>query len=231
MLAFGTDGYLYIAFGTGGTAISLQHNAQDLGSLLGKILRVDVDGGNPYAIPPDNPFVNQPGARGEVWAYGLRNPWRFAFDRATNDLYIGGPGQFTREWINFQPAGASGTNFGWPMFEGTICWENWVGPCDPAGLSLPIVEYNTYSNGGCVIIGGYVYRGTAYALLQGAYLFTDFCSGRISTTARDASGTWVTTELLDTNLMISSFGEDETGELYVTDINGGGVYRVVASAR
>ena len=230
MLAFGPDGYLYIGLGTGGTAVELQYNAQSLGSLLGKILRIDVDNGDPYAIPPDNPFVNRPDARPEVWAWGLRNPYRFAFDRATGDMYIGGPGQFTRESIYFQPAGQGGINFSWPMYEGTVCWESWTGPCDPAGMSLPIVEYVTYAAGNCVVIGGNVYRGARYPALQGAYLFGDFCSGRIWATARDAAGNWQPmTELAQLpGVLLSSFGEDESGELYVTDIQNGTVYRIVA---
>ncbi len=132
-LAFGPDGFLYIGFGTGGTQEQLQLNAQDPGDLLGKILRIDVDRGDPYAIPPGNPFVGQPGARPEVWAYGLRNPWRFSFDRATGDLYIASPGEFKREWINFHPAGGpAGQNFGWPVLEGNICWRQPT--CDPSGL-------------------------------------------------------------------------------------------------
>lgn len=232
-VVFGPDGYLYLGLGTGGTAVELQHNAQDLGSLLGKILRIDVDNGDPYAIPPDNPFVGTPGARPEVWAYGLRNPYRFAFDPATGDLYIGGPGQFTWEWINYHPAeGLGGQNYGWPMFEGRECWSEWVGPCDPAGLDLPIIVRPTYGDGNCVIIGGHVYRGAAFPLLQGAYLYGDFCSGRIWAAARDATGAWATTEMLRLDgAMIGSFGEDEGGELYVTDIVGGVIYRIVATPR
>jgi glucose/arabinose dehydrogenase len=230
MITFGPDGYLYIGLGTGGAKEELQQKAQDLESLLGKILRIDVDRGDPYGIPPDNPFVNTPGARPEIWAYGLRNPWRFSFDRATGDLYIGGPGQFQREWINFQPAGSrGGENYGWPILEGTACWRQ--PSCDPSGLELPIAEYNTYEAGNCVIIGGYVYRGPTYPLLQGAYLFGDFCSGRIWTAARDATGAWVTTEMLKSNALISSFGEDQAGELYLTDIEGGAVYRIIANRR
>ncbi|MBI3978206.1 MAG: PQQ-dependent sugar dehydrogenase, partial [Chloroflexi bacterium] len=230
MLAFGPDGYLYIGLGTGGASVNLQANAQDLGTLLGKILRIDVDGGDPYAIPPDNPFRRQPGARPEVWAYGLRNPWRFAFDRATGDLYIGGPGEFKREWVHFVPAGTpGGRNFGWPILEGSICWR--VATCDRRGLELPVVEYPTYEGGNCVVIGGSIYRGRQYPLLRGAYLYGDFCTGRIWAAARNAAGAWSTTELFRLSGLISSFGEDEAGELYVADIHNGAVYRLVARPR
>lgn len=230
MIAFGADGYLYMGLGTGGTAVELQHKAQDLSSLLGKILRIDVDRGDPYAIPADNPFVRRAGARGEVWAYGLRNPWRFSFDRVTRDLYIGGPGEFKREWVNFQPASAPpGQNFGWPILEGTICWRQ--NSCDRTGLPLPIIEYNTYEDGNCVVIGGYVYRGQKYPLLQGAYLYGDFCSGRVWAAWRNAAGAWQTAEVLRIATLISSFGEDEAGELYVTGIQNGNVYRITATAR
>ncbi|MFW6075326.1 MAG: PQQ-dependent sugar dehydrogenase [Chloroflexota bacterium] len=223
------EGYLYIGLGTGGTAVELQHEAQNLDSLMGKILRIDVDSGDPYGIPPDNPFVDDSDARPEVWAYGLRNPWRFSFDDATGDLYIGGPGQFTREWINYQPAELpGGQNFGWPMFEGTVCWEDWEGDCgDGEGLLLPILEYETYSDGNCVVIGGEVYRGDDYPELQGAYLFADFCSGRIWAGWQDESGEWQQTLMLESDAMISSFGVDEDGEVYVADLQAGSIYRIV----
>ncbi len=230
-LLFGRDNYLYIGLGTGGAEVELQHHSQDLGALYGKILRIDVDNGDPYGIPPDNPFVDVPDARPEVWAYGLRNPWRFAFDRATNDLYIGGPGQFTEEWINFQGVDdPAGQNFGWPMYEGSQCWEEWGGSCDPSGHVPPILTYPTYANGNCVVIGGYVYRGPDFPGLQGAYLFGDFCSGRLWAGWRDASGAWQMTEMFQVPGLISSFGEDESGELYVCDINNGVIYRIVAAA-
>ena len=230
MLLFGPDGYLYAGTGTGGSEVDLQFLAQDLGSIYGKILRIDVDRGDPYAIPPDNPFVGVDGALEEIWAYGLRNPWRFSLDRATGDLYIGGPGQFTEEWINYQPADVPpGQNFGWPMYEGTQCWENWVGPCDPEGLRLPILTYPTYENGNCVVIGGYVHRGVEQPLLNGAYFFGDFCSGNVWTGWRDDSGTWRMELAFQIPGMVSSFGEDEAGELYVCDIDEGKIYRVIAS--
>jgi glucose/arabinose dehydrogenase len=230
-LLFGRDGYLYIAMGTGTSLDPDQVVAQQLDNLWGKLLRIDVDTGEPYAIPPDNPFVNTPGARPEIWAYGLRNPWRFAFDPLTNDLYIGGPGEFVREWINFVPGGnAAGLNFGWPILEGDQCWEAAILPCDTAGLELPIIVYER-ANQNCVVIGGAVYRGASYPVLNGTYLYSDYCSGRIWGAARDAAGNWSTVELLDTQMLTTSFGEDEAGELYVTDGLTGTVYRITASVR
>jgi glucose/arabinose dehydrogenase len=228
MLEFGADGYLYVGIGTGGAAVELQFLAQDLDSLYGKILRIDVDGGDPYAIPPDNPFVGTEGALNEIWAYGLRNPWRFSFDRANGDLYIGGPGQFTEEWIDFQPGTLpAGENFGWPIFEGTQCWEDWNGPCDPSGLRMPILTYPTYQNGNCVVIGGYVHRGLQDSALNGAYFFGDFCSGNVWTGWRDTSGAWQKELVFQIPGLISSFGEDESGALYICDINNGLIYRIV----
>jgi len=228
MLEFGADGFLYIGTGTGGSAVELQFLAQDLGSIYGKILRVDVDGGDPYSIPADNPFVGVEGALNEIWAYGLRNPWRFSFDRANGDLYIGGPGQFTEEWIDYQPGTIpAGENFGWPIFEGTQCWDDWDGPCDTAGLRMPILTYPTYQNGNCVVIGGYVHRGAVATALNGAYFFGDFCSGNVWTGWPDASGTWQKELVFQIPGLISSFGEDEAGELYVCDINNGIIYRII----
>ncbi|RIK35331.1 MAG: glucose dehydrogenase [Chloroflexi bacterium] len=232
-VVFGPDGYLYLGLGTGGTAVELQYEAINLGSWLGKILRIDVDNGDPYAIPPDNPFVDVPGAKPEVWVYGLRNPYRFAFDSATGDLYIGGPGQFSWDWIDYHPAaGLGGQQFAWPEYEGAVCWESWNDVCDPAGLVLPVIVRPTYGNSNCAIIGGDVYRGAASPALQGAYLYGDFCSGRIWGAARDASGAWVTTELLQVpGALIGSFGVDGAGELYVTDIVNGTIYRLVGTPR
>ena len=230
MLLFGADGYLYIGLGTGGTDRRLQDNAQDLGSLLGKILRIDVNGGDPYAIPPDNPFRTRAGARPEVWAYGLRNPWRFSFDRASGDLYIGSPGEFRREWVLFQAAGTpAGQNFGWPILEGNICYEG--STCNRNGLVLPIFDRNTYENGNCALIGGYVYRGTRQTGLRGAYLHGDFCSGRIWAAIRSSSGAWTSTEMTSIGSQISSFGEGDDGEVYVADVARGNIYRITAAPR
>jgi glucose/arabinose dehydrogenase len=230
-LLFGPDGYLYIGMGTGTSDDPSQIVSQELDNLYGKILRIDVDNGDPYGIPTDNPFVGVEGARGEIWAYGLRNPWRLAFDRQTGDLYIGNPGEFQREWINVQTADRpSGLNYGWPMFEGGQCWEFWDGPCDPAGIETPVM---TYPRGdiNCVIIGGNIYRGAASPLLNGAYFFGDYCSGRVWTLHRDAAGVWQMTEVIDSSMMVGSFGEDEAGEVYVADILGGVIYRIVGVPR
>ena len=225
-LAFGPDGYLYVSLGDGGSAGDPEGNGQDLGTLLGSLLRLDIDSGDPYAIPDDNPFLNQDGARPEIWAYGLRNPWRFSFDRATGDLWIADVGQNVWEEINFQSAaGAGGENYGWNVMEGAHCFEP-AGGCDREGLVLPVLEYD--HDQGCSITGGYRYRGTAIPGLQGAYLFGDYCSGRIWG-AYGAEGEWSSLPLLSSGLRISAFGEDEAGELYVADHGGGAIYRIAPS--
>ncbi|HEX5166667.1 MAG TPA: PQQ-dependent sugar dehydrogenase [Thermomicrobiales bacterium] len=229
-LAFGPDGYLYIGMGTGTSVDADQIVAQQLDNLYGKILRIDVNSGDPYGIPPDNPFVNTPGARPEVWAYGLRNPWRFSFDPANGDVYIGSPGEFAREWINYIPAGsAPGKNFGWPILEGGECWEYWTGDCTTEGFELPIYVRPTYQDGNCVILGGFVYRGQLSPSLNGVYLFSDYCSGRIWGLARDAAGVWQSAELYNLAALVSSFGEDEAGEIYIFEIENGIVYRIVGT--
>lgn len=231
-MVFGPDGYLYIGMGTGTSIDPDQIVAQQLDNLYGKILRIDVNDGDPYGIPSDNPFVGVEGARGEIWAYGLRNPWRLAFDRANGDLYIGGPGEFQREWINYIPAGsASGKNFGWPILEGGECWEFWTGECTTEGFELPIFSRPTYGDGNCVILGGLVYRGQQSPALNGVYLFSDYCSGRIWGLARDDSGEWQDAELYDLPGLVSSFGEDESGELYIFEIEDGNIYRIIGQPR
>ncbi len=225
-LQFGPDGYLYIGMGDGGRAGDPWGNAQNPGVLLGKMLRIDVAGTDTYAVPADNPFLNQPGARPEIWALGLRNPWRFAFDRATNDLYIADVGQNLYEEVDFQPAGSpGGENYGWDVMEGNHCFEPDTN-CDPGGLVLPIVEYDHTL--GCSITGGYVYRGTRYPQLAGIYFFGDFCSGNIWGLKQEASGEWTMTLLLKTDVSISSFGEDAAGEIYVLGYQDGTIYHLVA---
>jgi glucose/arabinose dehydrogenase len=232
MLEFGTDGFLYIGLGTGTPDDPEQIVAQELDNFYGKILRIAVGDYEPYGVPGDNPFVGVEGARPEVWAYGLRNPWRFSFDRQTNDLYIGGPGEFRKEWINFTANGdAAGLNFGWPVIEGDECWEFSPLPCDLNGLELPIITYDTYTEGNCVVIGGYVYRGSQHPSLDGVYFYGDYCSGRIWGAGRDEDGAWQTRELLDTDLLLTSFGEDEDGELYVTGGFNGTIFRLTAPSR
>jgi glucose/arabinose dehydrogenase len=221
-LQFGRDGFLYIGMGDGGSAGDPGDRAQDLGELLGKLLRIDVDAALPYAIPPSNPFVQTPGARGEIWAYGLRNPWRFSFDRETGDLFIADVGQFSWEEVSFQPASsAGGENYGWRRMEGAHCFDPPTN-CNDGSLTLPILEYD--HSLGCAIIGGFRYRGTSFAGMRGVYFYADNCSGRIWA-ATDAAGAWASRELADTALSITSFGEDESGEMYVADGNGG-IYRL-----
>jgi glucose/arabinose dehydrogenase len=216
-LAFGPDGMLYLGLGDGGAGGDPLANAQNPGSLLGKILRLDVESTTGIAIPPDNPFAN------EVWAIGLRNPWRFSFDRATGDLYIGDVGENQFEEIDFQAVGAvGGENYGWNVMEGLHCF---IDPsCDSSGLTLPVAEY-AHAAGDCSVTGGFVYRGAQYPSLQGIYFYGDFCSGRIWGLRRVGTA-WENQLLLDSDLQISSFGEDEAGNLYVADLAGGAIYKI-----
>ncbi len=232
-LQFGPDGYLYIGMGDGGGAGDPQDNAQNLGTLLGKILRIDVDGGSPYRIPPDNPFVenpDDPATLGEIWALGLRNPWRFSFDRGTRDLFIGDVGQGSREEVDFQPAGSpGGQNYGWRLMEGTLCF-NPSSNCNDGTLTLPILEYD--HSLGCSITGGYRYRGSQFPELNGTYFYADFCSGRIWGATRNSDGSWTTSQLLDTPHSITTFGEDEVGEMYLAHYSSSGaIYRIVGQQR
>ncbi|MDX1502159.1 MAG: PQQ-dependent sugar dehydrogenase [Thermoanaerobaculia bacterium] len=222
-IAFGPDGYLYVATGDGGSGGDPQNNAQNLGSLLGKILRLDVDSATPYAVPADNPFVGRAGAAEEIWAYGLRNPWRFSFDRDTGDLYIGDVGQGEREEIDFQPASSpGGENYGWRIREGSQCFEPAVG-CAEEGLTAPVLEY--LHDQGCSVTGGYRYRGPKAATLDRFYLYGDFCSGRVWGGRPNTAGNWRERLLADTGANVSSFGEDEAGRLYLVD-HGGRLYRL-----
>ena len=218
---FGPDGMLYIGMGDGGSGGDPMNNGQRLDTLLGKLLRIDVDGAAPYAIPPDNPFVNRAGARGEIWAYGLRNPWRFSFDRATGRLFLADVGQNQWEEINIIERGG---NYGWRTMEGAHCFNPSTG-CDRTGLALPIAEYDHEQ--GCSVTGGYVYRGSRIRALVGRYLFADYCSGRIWVLADAGGNRWAMAVALTTDFRITSFGEDQTGELYVVDHNGT-VYRLMA---
>ena len=226
-MAFGPDdGYLYLGTGDGGGAGDPLENGQDItGELLGKILRIDVNGTGAgpfdrYAIPADNPFVGDPGDD-EIWAYGLRNPWRISFDRTSGNLFIADVGQGRREEVNRELASSTGgRNYGWDVMEGSLCYEPSSG-CDTSGKVLPVAQYG--HDLGCSITGGHVYRGT-HRDLQGLYVYGDFCSGRIWTMREDGSGETVRK---DTALNISSFGESESGELFVTDLNGA-LYRVIA---
>ncbi len=215
-LLFGPDGYLYIGMGDGGSQGDPFGNGQNTHALLAKLLRIDVDGGEPYGIPADNPFADGVNGAPEVWAYGLRNPWRFTFDRETGDLYVGDVGQNTYEEVNFVPAGVSGVNFGWNIYEGL---HPYSGQALPANAVLPFAEYA--HNEGSSVTGGYVYRGSLVPELQGIYLFADFSSGRLWYAYRDAAGDWQHDILMrGTNQAISSFGEDDDGELYITSFTG-----------
>jgi glucose/arabinose dehydrogenase len=223
-LLFGPDGYLYAGLGDGGSGGDPDGNGQNPATFLGSLLRIDPlpDGG--YAIPGDNPFANSDDGTPEVWAWGLRNPWRFSFDRETGDLYIADVGQNAIEEIDFLPAGSpGGTNFGWSVMEGTTCYQETS--CDTSGLTLPVAEYT--HEFGCSVTGGYVYRGALEPKLEGVYLFGDFCSGLVWGMGRDASGSWVVSDPVETGLRISSFGEDAEGELYLVAISGE-IFRIAA---
>lgn len=220
-LQFGPDGHLYIGMGDGGSAGDPQGNAQNPNSLLGKMLRIDVNV-LPYAIPKTNPFIGPGPPLDEIWALGLRNPWRFSFDRKTGDLYIADVGQNSWEEVDIQPANSrGGENYGWNIMEGAHCFSPRT-DCPQAGLTMPVATYATGKN--CSITGGYVYRGTRVPALTGIYIFGDYCSGRIWGLRKSDRG-WAHTELLDTDLNITSFGEDEGGELYVAH-HGGAIYRI-----
>lgn len=219
-VAFGPDGYLYVGLGDGGSGGDPHNHAQRLDSLLGKVLRVDPRGGAPYAVPSDNPFVGVAGARPEIWAYGLRNPWRWSFDKLTGDLWIGDVGQSSWEEVDFQPAAsAGGENYGWRNHEGNHPY----GGDDLANHSPPVHEY-PHLAGNCSITGGYVYRGTRIPVLHGAYLFADFCAGNVIA-LRTPAGVAIPLETGLSAPLISSFGEGPDGELYVLSL-GGPVYRI-----
>jgi len=232
-IAFGPDGYLYLGFGDGGSAGDPGNRAQSRSTLLGKLLRIDVNrrtGTLPYGIPSTNPYVGRSGLD-QIWASGLRNPWGFSFDRATGDLWIGDVGQ--RAWEEVDRAlavrgrnAARGLNFGWRVMEGAHCYRPSSG-CVRTGKTPPLTEYG-HSAGRCSITGGHVYRGKAYPDLVGAYLFGDYCSGEIWYVDRGAARGVAPRRALDTNARITSFGEDQAGEFYLTDA-AGTLYRVTDS--
>ena len=227
-LAFGNDGKLYIALGDGGSGGDPLGNGQDLGTPLGKILRVDVDAGAPFAVPADNPFVSTPGAFPAIWAYGLRNPWRISFDRASGDLMIGDVGQGAFEEVDVGLASRrGGENYGWNVMEGNHCFDPPAG-CSSAGLTLPVVEYS--HGDGCSITGGYVYRGCRMPGYQGTYFYGDYCTAlvrsfRFQNGAAADQRDW--TSALSRGVdAISSFGVDADGEIYIVD-HTGEIYRIV----
>jgi glucose/arabinose dehydrogenase len=235
-MAFGPDGYLYISTGDGGGGGDPLDSGRDLGSLLAKILRLDVDvdqDADPaYAIPPDNPFVEVDGARPEIWHTGLRNPFRIRFDEVTGDLWIGDVGQNGWEEVDLAPAGTAGLDFGWNLLEGTHCFA--ADPCDDTGLTPPVVEYGR--DQGCVVTGGAVYRGSAQPALSGWYVFADYCSGRFwgvdAEGARAAAERGVLLEpsvVLDSGRSISAIAPGPGGELYATDLDTGELLRILAA--
>jgi len=238
-LQFGPDGYLYIGTGDDGYPGDRWDNAQNKNVLLGKILRIDVDSGKPYSIPKSNPFTNTSQARDEIWAYGLRNPWRFSFDSKTGDMYIADVGEFKWEYIHFQPRESEGgENYGWNYLEG---FHEYRGPnyserfleykvpenIDWQEITFPVVEYG-HGDEGCSITGGYVYRGVDYPNIDGTYLFSDFCSGKIWGLKKVKNSKWIWTEFLDTLFNVSTFGLDENGEIYFADFGKGGIYKIIS---
>ncbi len=248
-MAFGPDGYLYIGMGDGGSGGDPGNRAQNPGELLGKILRIDVErtyspvppGGShyiyipvilrsginpPYLIPTDNPYINTPGYRPEIWALGLRNPWRFSFDRLSGDLYIADVGQNAWEEVDYQPSSSTGgENYGWRILEGNHCYNPSSGCIPPSSYSAPILEYS-HSNG-CSITGGFVYRGGTYPAMQGIYFYGDFCNGKIWGAYNDNG--WQTSLLTTAPFMISTFGEDEAGEVYLAGYSNGKIYLLQGS--
>jgi glucose/arabinose dehydrogenase len=225
-LSFGRDGYLYAGFGDGGGQGDPRGNGQNLNTLLAKMLRIDpggASGDQQYAIPEGNPFADRADARPEVWAYGLRNPWRFSFDRNTGDLWIGDVGGSLREEIDFAPASSrGGENYGWDRFEGT----KGSGKLD--AYVPPVHEYTTHEDGTCAVVGGYVYRGKAIPALEGAYLYSDSCGGRIDALRLGDDRKVTETATLGEVGNPASFGQDAAGELYVVSL-AGGLYRIDAA--
>jgi glucose/arabinose dehydrogenase len=213
---FGPDGYLYIGLGDGGSAGDPHGNGQSLDTLLGKILRIDVDSKLPYAIPPDNPYING-GGLAEIWAYGLRNPWRFSFDKLTGDLYIGDVGQDAWEEIDFSPASSKGgENYGWNYFEGNHAYRG--SPPQGTVFTTPVAEYGHEQ--GYSISGGYVYRGLKLPAWSGVYLYGDFGTGKVWGLLHLPDGSWKNSLMFETKYNISSFGVDESGEIYLVDYSG-----------
>lgn len=226
-LAFGPDGFLYISTGDGGGGGDPLDSGRRLDTLLGKVLRLDVNAetaGLPYAIPDDNPFVDAPGARGEIWLTGLRNPWRMRFDPATGDLWIGDVGEGQREEIDRAPAGVGGLDFGWNIMEGAVCYQ--AATCDQDGLTLPVTDYG--HDEGCSVTGGAVYRGTDQPALAGKYVFTDYCGGRIWVVDAGTEGRQEPIPVMDSGRTISAIAPGPDGELYATDLATGELLRIVA---
>ena len=224
-IKFGPDGYLYIGMGDGGSADDPDNNGQTFTTLLGNMLRIDVNSNSAnatYAIPASNPFVNNDAIRNEIWATGLRNPWRFSFDRLSGDLFITDVGQNEWEELNHQSFSSPGAeNYGWNLFEGAHCFTS---PCDPNGLNSPVFEYN--HSFGCSITGGYIYRGQQFAPLWGNYFLTDYCTGTVWALIQQADGSWASNIVLESGRLVASFGEDAQGELYMLDHLSGEVLQI-----
>ncbi|MEO6330996.1 MAG: PQQ-dependent sugar dehydrogenase, partial [Gemmatimonadaceae bacterium] len=226
-LAFGPDGFLYIGTGDGGSGGDPPNNAQNRNILLGKILRIDVNPASTaaYTVPPSNPFVGQANIRSEIWAYGLRNPWRFSFDRVGNVLYIGDVGQNRKEEVNAVPSTQAEVNYGWRVMEGTDCFSPML-LCNKSGLTLPVHDYPT-ADGNCAVTGGFAYRGSAIPQIVGLYFFSDYCKGGLRS-FRLVDG--VATDVREWNAgigaTVTSFGEDRRGELYVIS-HGGTVGKLI----
>jgi len=227
-LNFGADGYLYIGTGDGGSSGDPDNNAQDMSSLLGKMLRIDIDNGTPYSIPSGNPYVENAAYADEIWASGLRNPWRFSFDRETGDMWIADVGQNSIEEINLIPSGSgAGWNFGWRCYEGEDTYN--TSECASEGeYQFPLYQYSHSTDNGCSVTGGFIYRGEEFPSLDGYYFFTDYCND-ILYSLRDSSGQWVLTkhgQYPGNNF--STFGEDRNGEIYLAGITSGTVYKLTA---
>jgi len=227
-LAFGPDGYLYIGMGDGGSGGDPLNNGQTPGVPLGKLLRIDVESGAvPYGIPAGNPFLGRTGYREEIWALGLRNPWRFSFDRLTGDLYIADVGQGAVEEVDVQPAGiGGGRNYGWNIMEGGECYNS--ATCDTTGLTLPVATYD--HSQGCSVTGGMVYRGSEFPGLQGIYFYGDYCSGRIWGLRKNGAGweTAVLREPVNPPMNITTFGEDEAGNVYLVNYASGDLLKILS---
>lgn len=222
LLTFGPDGMLYAGLGDGGGAGDPVGNGQNFNALLGSLLRLDIDHGDPYAIPADNPFVGQSGKRGEIWAKGLRNPWRYAFDAPTGLLYIADVGQGQHEEVDVQPASSAGLNYGWNIMEGKSCYN--ATTCNETGLTLPLLDYD-HTGGACSITGGYVYRGSAIPGLDGHYFYSDYCAGFLKSFRYSGGASLDQRDWGLTMTSVQSFGQDASGELYV--MSGDNIYKIV----
>ena len=216
LLSFGPDGMLYAGLGDGGGGGDPLGNGQNFNALLGSLLRLDVDHGTPYTIPPDNPFVGQAGKRGEIWAKGLRNPWRYAFDGATGLLYIADVGQGLHEEVDVNPASSGGLNYGWNIMEGKSCYN--AATCTQTGLTLPLLDYD-HTGGACSITGGYVYRGSAIPDLAGQYFFSDHCAGFLRSFRYSGGSALDQRDWGLTMNSVTSFGVDALGEMYLISAN------------